>query len=86
MSTVTFEKMLELSQKLPFTVIDRESFLREQLSKIATPDKVEIAIKERPSKAGISVEDIRPLAEKCISDERFFATSGAFLTGMRDTD
>ena len=63
------DRLLLETTKLPMVKIDRELFLRKELSDRYRPEVVELAIQYNPAYAGISVEDINQIAKSCIKGE-----------------
>lgn len=90
MSKNSFDIILEKAIKFPGVKIDRREFLIEELSNYFPKNIVERAIIENPAMAGIEVDDMKVIAEKCIKEELFRTTlistalgipGGAAITG-----
>jgi hypothetical protein len=63
---ISFEATLRSAVKLPGVRINRESFLRKELSKFYDDDIVEKAIITSPARAGLSVKNLERIAKSCI--------------------
>jgi len=64
-----FAMILHSASTLPMVKIDRDSFLRKELSKLFDDDIVDAAIATNPAQAGISVDELRKIARACINRE-----------------
>ena len=67
--TSTFEMILRSAIGLPGVRINRESFLRKELSKHHDDDVVDKAIETSPAQAGLSVKNLDHIAKSCITFE-----------------
>lgn len=66
---IKIESLIVETAKLPTVRIDRESFLRRELSRKYKPEIVNMAIEYNPAYAGIKKEDIKKIAKSCIESE-----------------
>ena len=64
-----FQQVLSTAIKLPGVRIDRETFLRRELSKYCPADIVEAALMKNPAQAQIDQKIIDQIANSCISNE-----------------
>jgi len=65
----SFETILRAAMDLPGIRIDRENFLKKELSKYHEDDIVNKAIETNPAQAGLSIEDLDHIAKSCINFE-----------------
>jgi len=77
-----FEMILRSAVEFPGVKINRSSFLKKQLSKHFPESVVEKAISTNPAQAGLSIEDIKPIAKACISRETTEVTSLSAIAGI----
>ena len=77
-----FEMIVKASAGFPLVRIERESFLRKELSKYCSEDQVETAIKFNPAKANISTSKINDIANKCINYETNKVSAISFASGI----
>lgn len=78
----TFELALKTASSLPIVHIDREKFLYKELIKYYPREQVEIAIKNNPAYAGISISAINKIAKHCINYETNKVSSISFVAGL----
>lgn len=64
-----FSKALQAGSQLPMVKIEREKYLRRELSKFCEDDVVDIAIESTPATAGISPKIIEQIAKSAINYE-----------------
>jgi hypothetical protein len=67
--TITLENAINAALKAPGARIDREAFLRKELSKYCQSYVVDEAIRENPARAGISKDIIDKLSKSIINYE-----------------
>ena len=77
-----FEKVLHSAAASPGIKIDREKFLRKELSKYFDSATVEKAIESNPAKAGIHVNELEKIAKANINFERYRATTISAIAGL----
>lgn len=77
-----FEMILKGACELPMVHIDRESFLKKELSKYCSQDIVELAVCTNPAQAGISLEIIDKIAKSCINYETNKVSAISFAAGI----
>ena len=77
-----WNKILKASLSLPNSKINREAFLRKELSKRISSEQVELAIKTTPAKAKISKKIIDDIADSCINWQTFQVTLLSFIAGL----
>ena len=68
-SVSKFQMVLKSATGLPGVKIDRDTYLRKELSKYYPDEKVNWAIDLNPAQAGISVDEIKKIAKECINYE-----------------
>lgn len=64
-----FVMIIKAAMSIPGVRINRDDFLRKELSKYFSSDKVDLAIQKNPASAGISVDEIEDIAKSCIDYE-----------------
>lgn len=72
---IDVEDIIIMGLKTPGIRITRSEFLKKELMKKYSEEVVEKAIETTPAKAGISVEEIKPIADNVIAFERNCVTS-----------
>ena len=72
---IDVEDIIIMGLKTPGIRITRSEFLKRELMKKYSEEVVEKAIETTPAKAGISVEEIKPIADNVIAFERNCVTS-----------
>jgi len=77
-----FEMVLHSAMELPGIKINRESFLRKELSKYFDDDVVENAIKTNPAQAGLSIKNLDKIAKACINYETAKVTTLSAAAGI----
>ena len=77
-----FEMILHNAMAIPGIKIDRENFLRKELSKHFDVDIVEKAITTNPAQAGIRVEELEKIAKACINYETGKVTALSAAAGI----
>lgn len=77
-----FEMVLHSAMGLPGIKIDRESFLRKELSKYFDEDIVEKAIETNPAQAGLSLKNLERIAQACINFETTKVTAISVAAGI----
>lgn len=78
----SIEKIIDYALKIPGVRINREDFLRKELSKFFCKDTVEKAIQTNPAQAGIIVKKINKIANGCIGFETTKVTAISAATGI----
>lgn len=81
-SVIRFEEVLQNAAALPLVRIDRDEFLKTELTPHFSEDVVATAILHNPAYAGISVEEINKIARGCIRFETTRVTSLSTLAGI----
>lgn len=64
-----FIMVIKAAMNLPGVQISRNNFLKTELSKYFSIDKVNLAIEKNPASAGISINEIEDIAKSCINYE-----------------
>lgn len=77
-----FDMVLSAAAHLPGIRINRENFLRKELSKFFDNDIVEKAIKTNPAQAGIGQKIIEHIAKSCIKYEATKVTALSTAAGI----
>lgn len=77
-----FEMVLNAAARLPGIRINRQAFLRKELSKFFDDDLVEKAIATNPAQAGIGQKIIDQIAKGCIKYEATKATALSAAAGI----
>lgn len=77
-----FDLVLSAAAHLPGIRINRENFLRKELSKFFDNDIVEKAIKTNPAQAGIGQKIIEHIAKSCIKYEATKVTALSTAAGI----
>ena len=80
--TNKWNSIIKLALSLPGARVDREKFLRAQLSSHCDEEQVNEAIKDRPANAGIPLEIIDKIADSCIKWQTGKVAGAAFLSGL----
>ena len=75
-------KMLRAALAMPFSKVNRQAFLRAQLTPYCTEEQVRKAIESRPAQAGIRSELIDTLADSCINSHVLRASGTSFAAGL----
>lgn len=78
----TFFNILESATKVPMVRINRNDFLRRELSKHCRIEQVEEAIKKNPASAGIQISTVNRIADGCIRYESNKVTAISFVSGL----
>lgn len=78
----TWNRILKTSLALPGAKVDRDSYLRSQLSSHFGHDQVSIAIASRPAQAGVSLKLVDELADSCIKSQVLKASAVSFVAGV----
>src|ERR1035441_8603260 len=81
-SVEIWNKVLRTSLSLPGAKISRDQFLRKELSKWVSEDKVLLAIQKSPAKAKINKDTINEIANSCIKWQTLQVSSISFLSGL----
>lgn len=76
------DQTLDVVLRLPGVKVNREEFLRSQLSIHYNPKQVEEAIHGNPSLAGIPQNGIDSIARAVINNHTNLATGASFLAGI----
>lgn len=79
---VNFESLLQTVSRLPLVRIDRNEFLEKELKKHCSEQQVIQAIERNPAYAGIDIEIINEIADKCINFETNKVSAISFTTGL----
>ena len=74
-------RVLRAVLALPFAKVDRQAFLRAQLTPYCTEEQVSQAVESRPAQAGIRSDIIDTLADSCIKSHMLRASGTSFVTG-----
>ncbi|MDR0905835.1 MAG: hypothetical protein LBN00_06645 [Oscillospiraceae bacterium] len=82
MADINFEMVLKSASGLPLVKIDRAEFLRKELRNHCAADVVDIAIAQSPATAGIPVETINAIADKCVNFETNKVSGISFVAGL----
>ena len=77
-----WNSVIKLALSLPGARVDREKFLRDQLTSHCDEEQVNEAIADRPANAGIPLEVIDKLADACIKWQTSKTCAAAFLAGL----
>ena len=75
-------RMLRVALAMPFAKIDRQTFLKAQLTPYCTEEQVRKAIESRPAQAGIRSKLIDTLADSCIKSHVLRASGTSFAAGL----
>lgn len=82
MPQISVEDVLRQTLKIPLVRIDRDKFLKKELSKICTEDVVALAIARNPAYAGIDRSTMDKIAQQAITYETNTATATSFTAGL----
>ena len=77
-----FEDALYMALKIPGAHINRENYLRTALANKFSEETIEKAIAETPAKAGITPEEISPIADASIRFETTKVTALSAAAGI----
>jgi len=77
-----FEMVLKSAMGFPGVKINREEFLRRELSKYYDEGVVTQAINKNPAQAGISIEELEKIAKSCINYETVKVTGISAVAGI----
>jgi hypothetical protein len=77
-----WNRVLRASLSMPGAKIDRETYLRKELSKRCTPEVVDKAIATRPALAGVPKDTIEAVAKSTIKLHRAGVSSVSFVAGV----
>ena len=75
-------RVLRAVLAMPFSKVDRQTFLRAQLAPYCTEEEVNRAVESRPAQAGIRRELIDTLADSCIKAHVLRASGTSFAAGL----
>lgn len=78
----TFEDALAAAAGMPGVRVDREAFLRSSLKKYCDAQMVDAAIEQTPAKAGISLDQIKRIANESINFETAKVTALSTAAGI----
>jgi len=78
-----FEMVLQSAVRIPGVKIDRDAFLRKELSKFFEPAVVDNAIANNPAQAGITVKDLDRIAQACINYETMKVSAISAVAGVK---
>jgi hypothetical protein len=81
-SAGNFYMVIKSAMNLPGVQIKRNDFLRKELGSKFQPEIVELAIERNPAYAGISVIELKRIADGCIDFETNSATAFSFAAGI----
>ena len=79
---INFGLLLKETVKLPMVRIDRDAFLRAELSPHFDAETVNKAIAVNPAYAGITTDKIKKIANNCIDHETTKVTTLSFAAGI----
>lgn len=79
---INFGVVLRESAALPMVRIDREVFLKTALASHFDENTVNKAISVNPAYAGITIDEIKKIADACINYETTKVTALSFATGI----
>lgn len=79
---INFEMILNTTVGLPMVKIDRTEFLKSALTPYFDEDTVNKAILVNPASAGITVDEIKKIADSCIKYETTKVTTLSFMAGI----
>jgi hypothetical protein len=79
---INFEMILHTAMELPGIKINRENFLRKELSKYFDDDVVDNAVKTNPAQAGLSIKNLDKIAKACINYETAKVTALSAAAGI----
>ena len=77
-----WDRIMELALAIPGARVDRENFLRVELSSYCDEERITKAIEDNPAKAGISLDKIDKIANSCIKWQTRKASAISFATGL----
>ena len=77
-----WSKVVRTSMAIPGAKINRENYLRKELSKHLPSDVVNNAVNTTPAKAGVSPEIIRKISNSSITFHKTGVTATSFATGI----
>ena len=77
-----WDRIMELALAIPGARVDRESFLRVELSSYCDEEQITKAIEDSPAKAGIPLDKIDKIANSCIKWQTRKASAISFATGL----
>ena len=75
-------KILRTSMAMPGAKINRESYLKKELSKHFRQDTVNKAIQSTPAKAGVPASHIKKIAKSSLNFHKAGVTATSFAAGM----
>lgn len=76
-----WDALMKATLKLPFAKIDRETFLTKVLSRHLSQEKLEIAIRQKPTDV-LSEEEIGRIAKRCIRWQAIRVTLLSFISAI----
>ena len=82
MDEIPIQEIVRKSLKIPGVAIDREKFLRKELSMLFSKDIVDKAVELNPAQAGISREAINTISKKVINYETNKVSAISFAAGI----
>lgn len=77
-----FEKTLSAAAKLPFVKVNREEYLRKELSRLCDPELVETSIISGPIGAGVPIRIVEEIARQSIKNETARVTALSAAAGL----
>lgn len=76
-----WSRVVRASMSIPGAKINRDSYLRKELSKYVSDDIVKKAVQTTPAKAGVSAKIVKKIASSSISFHKAGVTATSFATG-----
>lgn len=76
-----WNKAMNMAMAIPFVKVNREEFLKKELSPFCTPEQIQLAISETPIKV-LTVEQIYRIANGCIKYHLTLVCSASALAGL----
>lgn len=78
----SFFSILKAAMNVPCVKVNRDDFLRRELSKYFSQEIVELAIQRNPASAGVSIDQIEVIAKSCINYETNKVTAISAAAGI----
>lgn len=76
-----WDKAMNMALTIPVVKVNREEFLKKELSPFCTPEQIQVAISETPIKV-LTVEQIYRIANGCINYHLTLVCSASALAGL----
>lgn len=76
-----WNKAMNMAMAIPFVKVNREEFIKKELSPFCTPEQVQVAVSETPIKV-LNVSQISKIANGCIKYHLTLVCSASALAGI----